>query len=158
MKNIFKLIFSILICQLAGFIGSIFTSSSIDDWYKTIQKPSFNPPNWIFAPIWTMLFLMMGISLYFVLIKKRSISIKKGLIIFSIQLGLNIIWSIIFFSLRNPFFAFIGIIFLWIFIVVTIYKFWFIDKRSSYLLLPYLFWVTFASILNFYIWRLNLFA
>ena len=156
MKNIFKLIFSILVCQLAGFIGSMFTSSSIDVWYKAIQKPSFNPSNWIFAPVWTLLFLMMGISLYFVLIKRKSNSTKNGLILFSIQLGLNVVWSVIFFGFRNIIFAFIEIIFLWIFIALTIYKFWFIDKRSSYLLFPYLFWVTFASILNFYIWRLNL--
>jgi len=155
-RNFVKFISAIVVCQVAGLIGSIFTTSSVNDWYTTIQKPSFNPPNWIFAPVWTTLFLMMGISLYLILIKRLDRKVKLGLLLFGIQLFLNILWSFFFFGLKNPLFGFIEIIILWISIAITMYQFWKIDKRSSYLLLPYLLWVTFAAVLNFYIWKLNL--
>jgi len=155
-QNIKKLISSIFICQLAGIIGLVFTSSSVNDWYTAIQKPYFNPPSWVFAPVWTLLFLMMGVSLYLVLIKRWDRNIKTGVILFGFQLGLNIIWSFLFFGLKNPFFAFIEIIILWAAILLTIFKFWKIDRKASYLLIPYFLWVTFAAILNFNIYILNL--
>jgi len=155
-RNFVKLVSAILVCQVAGLIGSVFTTSSVNDWYTTIQKPVFNPPNWVFAPVWSILFLMMGISLYLILIKRLDRKVKLGLILFGIQLFLNILWSFFFFGLKNPLFGFIDIIILWLFILLTMYQFWKIDKRSSYLLLPYLLWVTFAAVLNFYIWKLNL--
>lgn len=147
----YKLIISILICEFAGIIGSIFTSRSVTEWYPTLVKPSINPPSWIFAPVWTILFLLMGISLYLVWNKKNKIA----LIFFSIQLGLNILWSIIFFGLKSPLFAFIEIILLWVSILITIIKFYKISKNAAYLLIPYLLWVTFAAILNFLIFKLN---
>lgn len=156
-ENAIKLIISISICQLAGVIGSIFTSPSIPVWYATLQKPFFSPPNWIFAPVWILLFTLMGISLYLILIENlHDKAVKIGLVIFSIQLILNISWSYLFFNLQNILFALFEIIILWFAIVLTIYQFQKINKKSAYLLMPYLLWVTFAAILNFAIWRLNL--
>jgi benzodiazapine receptor len=157
LENIIKLIFSISICQLAGVLGSIFTSPSIPEWYATLQKPFFGPPNWIFAPVWILLFTLMGISLYLILIENlNDKTVKIGIAIFSFQLILNISWSFLFFSLHNILFALFEIIILWFAILLTIKQFWKINKKSSYLLIPYLFWVTFAAILNFTIWRLNI--
>ncbi|MBW6518876.1 MAG: tryptophan-rich sensory protein [ANME-2 cluster archaeon] len=156
-ENIIKLIFSISICQFAGVLGSKFTSPSIPGWYASLQKPYFSPPNWIFAPVWILLFTLMGISLYLVLRENfNDNTVKIGMVIFTFQLLLNISWSFLFFNLQNILFAFFEIIFLWIAISLTIYQFWKINKKSSYLLVPYLLWVTFAAILNFSIWRINI--
>jgi len=155
--NITKIIVSVLICQGVGAVGSIFTSPAISTWYAILQKPSFNPPNWIFAPVWTILFLLMGISLYLIWSKgwadKR---VKIALFIFGIQLVLNILWSFLFFGLQSPLYAFIEIIILWLAILLTIISFYRISKPAAYLLLPYILWVSFASILNFSIMILNL--
>ncbi|AKM81613.1 MAG: TspO and MBR like protein [Candidatus Pacebacteria bacterium GW2011_GWF2_38_9] len=155
MKKILTLLVSIITCQLAGAIGSIFTFSAIPNWYSTINKPFFNPPNWLFGPVWTLLYLFMGIALYLILITKKTAKRKTALIVFFTQLGLNSLWSIIFFGLHSPGFAFIEIIFLLIFIVLSILKFLPISKKAAYLLVPYLLWVSFASILNFSIFLLN---
>lgn len=152
--NILKLFGAILICVGMGFLGSLATTPSINTWYVTLNKPVFNPPNWLFAPVWTILFICMGISLYLVWqskIKNKSLSLTY----FYIQLILNLLWSFIFFTLHNPLFAFIEIIILWIFILLTIIGFYRISKPASLLLWPYLLWVTFASILNFSIYILN---
>jgi benzodiazapine receptor len=156
-ENIIKLIFSITICQVAGVMGSIFTSPSIPVWYATLQKPYFSPSNWIFAPVWILLFTLMGISLYLILIENlNDNTVKIGIAIFSFQLLLNISWSFLFFSLQNILYALLEIIILWFAILLTIYQFWKINKKSPYLLIPYLLWVTFAAFLNFTIWRLNI--
>ncbi|NCO97277.1 MAG: TspO protein [Candidatus Aenigmarchaeota archaeon CG_4_10_14_0_8_um_filter_37_24] len=155
-QNPAKLVFSILVCQVAGLLGSVFTSSSIPTWYATLRKPWFNPPNWLFAPVWTLLFLMMGISLYLVLTKSfREKKVKSGLLFFGVQLALNILWSFLFFYLKNPLFGFIEILVLWVAILLTILKFWKIDRKAAYLLLPYIFWVSFATVLNLSIYVLN---
>ena len=155
--DIIKLIVSISICQIAGIMGSIFTSPSIPGWYADLQKPLFSPPNWIFAPVWFLLFTLMGISLYLILKENlNDNTVKIGLEIFSFQLILNIGWSFLFFSLQNILYALFEIIILWLAILLTISQFWKINKKSSYLLIPYLLWVTFAAILNFAIWRLNI--
>ncbi|MCS7250275.1 MAG: tryptophan-rich sensory protein [candidate division WOR-3 bacterium] len=156
MGKILKLLISILICQGAGILGSIFTTPSIPTWYRQLIKPPFTPPNWLFAPAWTLLFLLMGISLYLVWEKGlKDKEVKKALLIFLIQLVLNILWSFIFFTLKSLLFAFIEIVILWIAILLTIIYFYKISKASAYLLLPYLFWVSFASVLNFSILILN---
>lgn len=152
MKKIIKLIISILICQAAGFIGSIFTSGSVTTWYITLQKPWFNPPNWVFGPVWITIYLLMGISLYIVWSKKAKGSYYY---IFGIQLALNTAWSFLFFSLKSPFLAFIEIILLWIAILATIIFFLKISKTAAYLLFPYILWVSFAAFLNYNIWMLN---
>lgn len=150
MNKFLKLLLSIIICEGAGLIGSIFTFNSVNTWYVTLNKPFFNPPPWIFAPVWTILYLLMGISLYLVWGTK-----KVNLKWFWIQLALNSLWSIIFFGLKNPMFAFVEIILLWLAILMTIKSFWKYNKTASWLLLPYLLWVTFASILNLSIVLLN---
>ena len=155
-RKIVKIIIAILVCQLAGVIGSIFTMSSIPTWYATLQKPSFSPPNWLFGPVWTTLFTLMGISLYLVWDRiSRSKETKKPLVIFGVQLVLNIFWSVLFFGLKSSFYAFIEIIILWLAIAFNIFKFYKISKNAGLLLIPYLLWVTVATILNFYIWMLN---
>lgn len=154
--NFPKLIFSIFICQMAGIIGSLFTFSAIPTWYAVLNKPAFSPPNWLFGSVWTTLYALMGISLYRVWINKTKKKEKmEGLAFFTIQLVLNAFWSILFFGLKNPMFAFFEIIFLWLFIALSIVKFQKVDKLSASLLIPYILWVSFASILNFAVWQLN---
>ncbi|MBU0758165.1 MAG: tryptophan-rich sensory protein [Nanoarchaeota archaeon] len=151
-----KLIASIVITQLAGILGSFFTITSISSWYSALNKPWFNPPNWIFGPVWTALYLMMGISLFLVWNKGVRTKIqKRAVFIFGVQLGLNSLWSILFFGIRSPLFAFIEIIFLWIAIVMTIGYFIRISKAAAYLLIPYILWVSFAAALNLSILMLN---
>ena len=152
--NWFKLIISLIIPQLAAIIGGLFTAKSIPTWYATLIKPSFNPPNWLFGPVWTTLYLLMGISLYLVWNSQKDF--KVALIIFGIQLGLNLLWSILFFGLHQPLWAFIEIIFLWIFIVLNIIFFYKISPVAGLIQIPYLLWVSFAALLNFFLWRLNL--
>lgn len=149
-KNFPKLLLSIGICLSAGIIGSLFTFSSIPTWYATLIKPVFSPPNWIFGPVWTFLYILMGISLYIVWQKK-----KKVPFIFWIQLILNAAWSIIFFGLRNPALALVDIIALWIAIALTVKAFSKINETAACLLVLYLFWVSFAILLNIAIVMLN---
>lgn len=145
-----KLIISILITQGSGIFGSLATASSVKTWYVTdVVKSQLNPPSWVFAPVWTLLFLLMGISLY-------RIWQKKGdLFWFWTQLLLNVIWSYLFFGFRSPTLAFYEILVLWLTILITIVKFKKVDLLASRLLWPYLAWVTFASILNYTIMVLN---
>jgi len=151
-----KLIVSITICLFAGFLGSFFTIPAIPTWYATLTKPSFAPPNWLFFPVWTTLFVMMGISLY--LVWRRGLEgqqVKNALVIFAVQLILNVLWSAAFFGLRSPLSGLIEISILWISIAFTIMIFMKISRTAGLLLIPYIIWVSFAAILNFMIWRLN---
>lgn len=150
-----KLIVSLALPQIAGIIGSLFTVKSIPTWYAALNKPSFNPPNWIFGPVWITLYVMMGISFYIIWIKKDVPNSGFLFSIFILQLILNALWSIIFFGLKSPGFAFLEIIFLWLAILMCIIFFYKVSKTSSLLLLPYFMWVSFASVLNYSIWRLN---
>lgn len=155
-QKIISLIIAILICEGAGGIGSIFTSAKIPTWYAGVIKPSFNPPNWIFGPVWITLFLMMGISVWLIWQKGiQNQEIKIALAVFAFQLILNIVWSLIFFGLQSPGRALIEIIFLWLAILVTIFRFFPLSSLAAWLLVPYLLWVSFAAVLNFSIWRLN---
>ncbi len=153
--NYLKLIGSIAISNLAGFLGSLSTISSIPTWYAGLQKPSFNPPNWVFGPVWTMLYTLMGISFYLIWTSKSKLK-NTAMIIFGIQLLLNAIWSPLFFGLKNPLLAFIDIILMWISIVATIIIFYKIKPMAAYLLIPYILWVSFAALLNFSLWQLNI--
>lgn len=155
MNNFFKLVISITISELAGVIGSFFTFDSISTWYAYINKPNFSPPNWVFGPVWTTLFALMGIALFLVWKNDNTTYKKKAVSIFFVQLVLNTLWSIIFFGLHSPFGAFIEIILLWIAILFTIIYFAKISKTAGILLLPYIIWVSFAGVLNFFIWQLN---
>lgn len=156
-KSVFKFIVAIVICQLTGVIGSLFTTPFISTWYETIQKPAFTPPNWLFGPVWISLFTLMGISLYLIWNKRlENKKVKLSLLVFFVQLALNSLWSILFFGLQSPFYAFIEIIILWIAIAVTIFKFYKISRTAGLLLLPYIIWVCIALTLNYYVWILNL--
>ncbi len=154
--KIIKLILAIVLCQLAGVIGSVFTTPNISTWYAGLIKPSFNPPNWVFGPVWTLLFLLMGIALYLVITPVAEKRIKQqALAWFGGQLVLNIGWSILFFGLKSPGWALVEIIILWLAILITIIKFYKVSQTASWLLWPYLAWVSFATALNFTIWLIN---
>jgi len=160
-NNTFKLIIAIVVSELAGIIGSAFTTPSIAGWYAGLVKPALNPPAWVFGPVWTTLFALMGIAAFLVWSsyaeapadKKKGI--KIALVLFGIQLVLNTLWSIIFFGLHNPGLAFIEIIFLWFAILATIIAFAKISRPAGWLLVPYILLVSFAGYLNYSIWQLN---
>ncbi len=155
-KSVIKLFSSVLICLGAGFIGSFFTTPQIAGWYQTLNKPTWNPPSWLFGPVWTTLFILMGIALYLVWQKAgHSKSARRATIFFLVHLLFNIFWSVLFFGLNNPFYAFLEIIVLWLMILTLIIWFFKLDKKAGSLLIPYLLWVSFASFLNYTIWQLN---
>jgi len=149
-----KLIISLIIPQVIGYIGSLFTITYVGSWYAVLNKASFNPPNWLFAPVWTILFVLMGISFYLIWSSEAK-NKKLAYWVFGIQLALNLLWSILFFGLRSPMYALIEIIVLWLTILFMIISFSKISKTAAYLQLPYLLWVGFASILNLFIVVLN---
>lgn len=156
MPDFLKLIVALAVAQLAGIIGSFFTVPSIPTWYAGLAKPVFAPPNWIFAPVWTTLFLLMGIAAFLVWRKgQEKKEVKIGLTLFIIQLALNVLWSAIFFGLRNPGIALVEITVLWSAILVTMIAFNKVSRASGLLLLPYLLWVTFAAYLNYSFLSLN---
>ncbi len=149
-----KLFLSLLLPQLAGIIGSVFTINAIPSWYVSLNKPSFSPPNWIFGPVWLTLYLMMGIAVYLNWIKNNK-QAKFNVRLFFIHLFFNFIWTPIFFGAKNLFLALIVIFIIWLLIVTLIYNFQKVNKISSLLLIPYLLWVSFASILNLSLYILS---
>lgn len=178
-NNLLKLLISIIICELAGLIGSVYTVSQVSGWYAYLDKPFLNPPNWIFGPVWTIIFVLMGVSLYLVWSKKFVIEnkisepkrvynklsqkffsgpwIKANIIlIFATQLILNILWSIIFFGMHSSGAAFFEILMLWCAIIFTIINFYRVSKPAALLLIPYILWVSFAAYLNLSIWIINI--
>jgi len=151
-----KLFISILIPLLVGGISGYFTSSGVNGWYAVANKPWFNPPNWIFAPVWTSLYILMGIALFLVWKSGAVAAVKQTAVtLFAIQLTLNFFWSIIFFKLQQPGWAFAEIIVMWVMILLTIFWFGKISSAAAWLLVPYISWVSFASVLNYSIWQLN---
>ena len=152
--SILGLAISIGACLLAGFLGSLFTARSVGTWYLTLVKPAWNPPSYVFGPVWTALYLMMGTAAWFVW-RKAGFAAALPLALFAIQLVLNFGWSLLFFGLHRPDLAFAEIVALWCLILATTIAFWRVVPAAAYLMLPYLAWVTFASALNFAIWRLN---
>ncbi len=160
MKNYIKLIISILIPLAIGYFSSFFNLNAIPTWYATLNKPFFNPPNWIFGPVWTILYVLIGISIYLVWTSKAKIKSekqrkKKAYYIFAIQLILNFLWTVLFFGLNLILPALIEIILLWFAILINIIFVYKISKTSSYLLIPYFLWVSFATLLNIYFLILN---
>jgi len=156
MKKAFGILVFIVICELAGIIGSVFTASSISGWYATLVKPPFNPPGWIFGPVWTFLYAMMGLAAYLVYENGPGRpEIRKALTVFAIQLIINALWSIVFFGARQILGAVVVIVLLWVMILLTIRLFSRISKAAAYLLVPYLLWVSFASVLNISLYTLN---
>lgn len=157
-NNFFKLVIAIAVSEGAGLIGAAFTAPAIQSgWYAGLVKPALNPPSWVFGPVWTTLYALMGVSLWLVWIKAvaEPQARRRALLAFFIQLFLNAIWSIIFFGLHSPGWALVDLVLLWLAIVWTTVIFYKISRPAAYLLAPYLLWVSFASYLNYSIWMLN---
>ncbi len=150
------LISAIVVCEGAGGVGALVTGPAVRTWYPGLRKPAFNPPSWIFAPVLTVLYLLMGVSL-FLTWRRRSLEARAApaLRIFTLQLLLNALWSMLFFGLKSPRFAFMDIVILWAAIILTIRAMYRVSRVGALLLLPYLVWVSFAGLLNLAIWRLN---
>ena len=157
MNKITRILAVVVTCLAVGYFSGIVTRSAVTTWFPTLVKPSFNPPSWVFAPVWSMLYVMMGVAagLVWDRIEAEREVVKKALIFFAIQLALNALWSYLFFGLQNPMLAGLEIILLWLMIFETYIQFVKINKIAGYLLLPYLAWVSFASVLNGSIWWLN---
>jgi benzodiazapine receptor len=156
MKDLLKLILAVVGCELVGILGSVFTISAIPGWYATLNKPSFSPPNWLFGPVWALLYLLIGVAFYLIWKEDwKKKKVKTAGNYFLAQLGLNFIWSPVFFGLKSPLLGLITIVALWILIVLTMKKFYPLSRLAFYLLVPYLLWVSFATILNAAIVVLN---
>jgi len=141
---------------LVGGLSGFATARGVQVWYPTLVKPSFNPPSWVFGPVWTVLYVMMGISAFLVWQKGwNHRAVRAALILFTIQLVLNGLWSVLFFGVQSPGLAFLEILILWAFIAGTTVQFWRVDPLAGTLLLPYAAWVSFAAVLNGAIWMLN---
>ncbi len=154
--DIIKLVVSIVACQAAGAIGSIFTTPAIPTWYAALEKPFFTPPNWLFAPAWITLYVLMAIAAF--LIWRQGLEhkeVKVALLVFLVQLILNALWSVVFFGLQSPLWGMVVILALWVAILLTILRFFKLSTAAGALLLPYILWVSFASALNIAVWVLN---
>ncbi len=155
-REIGTAVLSILLCLAAGAIGGLVTYPAIPGWYASLNKPSFSPPNWVFGPVWTALYVLMGIAAYAVYrtgMKKQAV--RDALAVFGVQLGINVLWSLLFFGLHSPIYGLMCIVALWLAIAITIIRFYAISKTAGLLLVPYILWVSFASLLNFCVWMLN---
>ena len=146
---------SMLICFGAAGLGSLLTTPSIGGWYTALLKPSWTPPNWVFGPVWTALYLAMAIAAWLVWRRAGFAGAKLALALFAAQLILNVCWSAIFFSAHLPGLAFAELVVLWLLILATLVAFWPLSRTAGWLMLPYLLWVAFAGALNYAIWRLN---
>jgi len=154
--NVLKLIISVVTCLGAGFAGSFFTTPAIGEWYVNLNRPSFTPPNQLFAPVWTTLYILMAISAFLIWRKGWGEKyVRSGLLLFAVQLLLNVLWSVLFFGMKMPLNAFIEIILLWVVILLTIMRFKKLSITAAALLIPYILWVSFAGFLNYSIWVLN---
>ena len=155
--NLFvKCVLSILLPLMVGGVSGFFTAGSIEGWYITLNKPWFNPPNWIFGPVWTLLYLMMGIAFFLIWKSDAPADAKRIAIrVYFVQLALNFAWSLIFFYMEQPGWALVDILLMWVAIFWTILAFGKISSASAWLLVPYICWVSFAMALNFAIWKLN---
>lgn len=156
LKRFSILIAFVLVAQMAGIIGTFFTFDAIPTWYATLTKPSFAPPNWIFGPVWTLLYTLMGIAAFFVWEDRfHKTHASRGMNWYWFQLFLNAIWSPVFFGAREMGLALVVIALMWLAIIFTIREFWKVSPRLGALLLPYLAWVSFATVLNYQLWMLN---
>jgi len=156
-KNFCLLILSLAIPLFIGYIGSLLTMPSISGWYAGLIKPVFTPASWVFGPAWTILYVLMGVALFLVIKDGGGRNYYRASIIsFATQLFLNLYWSFLFFYIKEPSLAFYAIISLWSMIIVNIYYFYQVKKTAALLLIPYIIWVTFAAVLNYSIWYLNI--
>lgn len=155
-KQAFYIGIAVAVCLLIGFLSGFATQSSVNDWYAALNKPSFNPPNWIFGPVWTVLYIMMGIAAGIVWSKGFYHKwVKTALYHFGFQLLFNALWSVVFFGFQSPFWALLVILVLMMLILGTIRWFNVVSRLAAYLMIPYFLWVCFASLLNYRIWMLN---
>ena len=155
-KKVLRFIISIIICQSAGIFGSLFTFEAVPDWYITLEKPFFAPPNWIFGPVWIILYFLMGVSLYIVWKDElKSKTRNVFFVVFAIQLILNALWSFLFFGLKSPLLGLVDILILNALVVVTIFYAKRVSKYAAMLLIPYMVWIIIASVLNYAIMVLN---
>jgi len=152
-SNVGRFVASIVVCEAAGIVGSVFSISAIPTWYAALQKPWFTPPNWLFAPVWLTLYFLMGVTLY--LLWGRRQRAGTAIVAFAVQLVLNVLWSVVFFGAHQLFYGFVVIAALWVAILATAALSYRVSRRAGALLLPYLVWVTVASALNYYVWLLN---
>lgn len=152
-SNLVRFAASVIVCEAAGIVGSIFTISAIPTWYAALNKPWFTPPNWLFAPVWLTLYFLMGATLY--LLWGRRPQSNAPLLAFGVQLVLNIAWSVVFFGAHELFYGFVVIAALWVAILLTMALSYRITRSAVALLTPYILWVTIASSLNYYVWLLN---
>ena len=153
--SLLALVVLMLLSILAIAVGGFLTSLSVSDWYLTLNKPAWNPPNWIFGPVWTTLYIMMAITAWLVWIEKDRPLVRSAMVAYGLQLFLNVCWSGMFFALENPLLGVIDIVLLWIALAWTLERFWKVKQVATFLMVPYFLWVTFAMVLNFTIWRLN---
>ena len=153
--NFARLIAAVLICEAAGILGSIFTETGAGSWYSQLIKPEFNPPGWVFAPVWTALYLLMAVSIYLLWGKKGSPDAGRAIAAFSIQLFLNFLWPFLFFGMQSPLLGLVCIALLWAAIIATMYYSWGVFRPAAILLIPYILWVSFAAVLNYSIFALN---
>lgn len=155
-SNNWKLGICILICQITGIVSGLLTTTQNNVWYNTIVKPSWNPPGYLFGPVWTILYVFMAISLWMVWKNDANESMKQeAMLFFAAQLFLNFWWTILFFKFHSPLWAFVDIILMIVLIFITIFRFSEISKTAAWLLVPYISWVCFAAILNYNLWKLN---
>ena len=160
-KNVIKFLIYLVICQGAGIVGSIFTVPAIKNWYVFLQKPSFSPPNWLFGPAWTIFYFLMAVSIFLIWSSSakatdgQSKKTKMVFRLFWIHLFFNAIWSILFFGLQSPLLGLFDIIILWVMIGILTFQFFKIKKLAGILFIPYWLWVSFATILNFFVYKLN---
>jgi len=155
-RSVVGLILWLALCYGAAFLGSLATDPAIPTWYAGLNKPPFTPPNWLFGPVWTLLYTLMGIAAWLVWRRRAEWQVWPALLFFCLQLALNVLWSFLFFGLHNPGLALVDITALGLLILATTAAFWPISRAAGVLMLPYLAWVGFAAVLNYYVWRLNL--
>lgn len=153
MKTLFSIIACVILCNLAGIVGVVTTDTGSSPWYQQLIKPSFNPPGWIFGPVWTLLYTLMGIAL-FLLLRQWPAS-RVAILLFAAQLLLNAIWTPVFFGAHQIGWAIVVIAAMWAAIVATMVSAWPVSPTATWLLAPYLLWVSFATVLNVTLWRLN---
>ena len=149
------LLAAIALCLGAGALGSVFTTPAIPAWYAQLAKPAWTPPNRVFGPVWSLLYLMMAVAAWLVWRRGGAVPTALPLALFGLQLAFNVAWSALFFGLRMPGAAFAEILVLWGLILATLISFWRVSAPAGWLMLPYQAWVTFAAALNFAIWRMN---
>lgn len=155
-RKIIELAAAIILSQSAGLIGSIFTVENVPTWYTTVEKPAYNPPAWVFAPVWITLYCLIGVAAFLVWQRrKESAAAPAALAVFTFQLVINTMWPMIFFGAHAIFLAFLDVLALLILTIIMMYLFAKTDKRAAIILIPYLLWAAFATVLNFNIWLLN---